>query len=943
MSKILNGLNQDQIKAVKHNEGPCIIIAGAGTGKTKVLTTRIAYLIQNNFARPDEILALTFTDKATAEMQERIDLMMPLSYQEIWINTFHSFCDKILRQRGIEIGIDPGYKIITVPDLLMLIKKNLFKFSLDYYRPLGNPSKFLLEFISYFSKLKDENISPKKYLEWIDTNPDRFISIDDPKIRELETKKHKELSRFYSDFQQLLIGNNFLDYGDLIFYTLKLFNKRPNVLNYYQNNFKYILVDEYQDTNFSQNELVDALSGTHKNIMVVGDDDQAIYKFRGASVSNILGFQKKYPKANLIVLKTNYRSKQSILDLAYNSIQNNNPDRLENLYKIEKRLVANQDIDTSKIFEIHTSSIEKEIEKVVETINSLGYEFKDIAILGRARNHIKPFYEALIKNGYPAKMLNEENYKNKPIIKDLINILRVACYPNNDTNWFRVLTMRNWGLSMDYILSIISRAGYNGLWEYIKKTEELSEIKEFFIDLIESSRDLNVTEILFNKILNKLNYFNDLQKEDSKDSYLSIQYIAALLNESKQFVENNKNCDIKSYIDYLDLTEESGSNKMVTDGDDDNSITLSTVHGVKGLEYKVVFIVNLVNGRFPSKNKKDLIEIPQELRNDRSETEHINEERRLFYVAITRAKELLYLSYSDYKSIDSKRKQKKSVFLSEIEEKKLTINKNMCTNNTRPNKPVESPSNKPISISYSHLNCYQVCPKKYLYQYIYKIPTPPSAALSFGTTLHNTLSEFYKAISNKQASMFDDKENEVSLERLLDIYKKSWVPYGYKSKAHMLARKNRGKEILTEYYKKFEDYFGNPLYLEKSFTLKLDNIIIRGRFDRVDSLTENNIEIFDYKTGRTKTQKDVDNDLQLSIYAMAAQTCFHKHVSRLSLYFLDENIKIETTRDDQALEKATNKIKDIVNNIQNKNYTPKPSNIMCKLCDYKHICDDAML
>src|SRR3989338_8192781 len=360
----LKTLNDEQKKAVTHDGGPLLIVAGAGTGKTTAITQRIGWLVEQEKCKPDEILALTFTDKAASEMEERVDRILPYGYIDLWILTFHSFAEKILQQHGLEIGLPNDFKLLNQTNQWMLVRQNLDRFDLDFYRPLGNPTKFIHALIKLFSRAKDEVVSAADYLKYAESlklnldNKD-FIKdfIDKETLKTLSAKERKillaqeikktdEIANAYHVYQQLLLENNALDFGDLINYCLELFKKRPAVLGKYRQKFKYILVDEFQDTNFAQYELVKLLAAPRNNITVVGDDDQAIYKFRGASVSNILEFKKDYPKATEIFLTTNYRSTQDILDLSYKFIQQNNPDRLEvklakgKTKKFSKRLEA---------------------------------------------------------------------------------------------------------------------------------------------------------------------------------------------------------------------------------------------------------------------------------------------------------------------------------------------------------------------------------------------------------------------------------------------------------------------------------------------------------------------------------------------------------------------------------------------------------------------------
>ena len=349
MENLMEKLNKEQFEAVTQKDGPLLIVAGAGTGKTSVITQKIAWLIEQGCANTDEILALTFTEKAAGEMEERVDKLLPMGYLDLWISTFHSFCERILREEGLVVGLPTDFKLLNTTEGWMLVKKNIDKFNLDYYKPLGNPTKFIHALLNHFSRAKDEVIDPEDYLKYAEKlklDGARIDSAIDEIGTEEDILKTKEIAESYHVYQQLLLENNYLDFGDLINYTLKLFKKRPKVLKKYQEQFKYVLVDEFQDTNWAQYELIKMLASPRNNLTVVGDDDQSIFRFRGASMSNILQFKKDYPKSKNIVLVNNYRNNQNILDLSYDFIKLNNPNRLEVQLKgaknnLNKKLKAN--------------------------------------------------------------------------------------------------------------------------------------------------------------------------------------------------------------------------------------------------------------------------------------------------------------------------------------------------------------------------------------------------------------------------------------------------------------------------------------------------------------------------------------------------------------------------------------------------------------------------
>ncbi|MBU1626236.1 UvrD-helicase domain-containing protein, partial [bacterium] len=344
-NNLLENLNKEQLQAAMHKEGPLMIIAGAGTGKTTVITQRIAWLIEQGLAKPDEILALTFTEKSATEMEERVDRLLPMGYLDLWISTFHSFCERILREHALEIGLSHEFTLLDEVDTMLLMRRNFDKFDLDYYRPRGNPTRFVKALLQHFSRIKDEMISPELYLEYVEKmqmDADTFegVASEDEGEKLAEIARVKEVASAYHEYQQILLENNAMDFADLIAYTLELFKKRPNILKMYREQFKFILVDEFQDTNTAQYELVKLLSAPKNNLTVVGDDDQSIYKFRGASLGNIMQFSQDFPNASRVVLTKNYRSAKQILDSAYTLIQQNNPHRLEIKEQISKALEA---------------------------------------------------------------------------------------------------------------------------------------------------------------------------------------------------------------------------------------------------------------------------------------------------------------------------------------------------------------------------------------------------------------------------------------------------------------------------------------------------------------------------------------------------------------------------------------------------------------------------
>ena len=644
-------LDKNQLEAIGFSKGPLLIIAGAGTGKTTVITERIKYLILKKNVPPSQILALTFTEKAAFEMQERVDVLLPYGYVNLWISTFHSFCERVLRDDAHAIGLDPSYRLISEAESVLFLRQHIFDLDLKIFKPLGNPTKFLDALLVHFSRLKDEDITPEQYLNWAARlkNPD-------------EKKQYLELAKAYGIYEQLKVKNGLMDFADLISNALRLFRTRKNILRKYQNQFKYILVDEFQDTNFAQNELAILLAGgTDKNINVVADDDQSIYRFRGAAVSNVLQFKKNFPRAKIITLIKNYRSTQTILDAAYELIQNNNPNRLEVVEHIDKKLVSKFKSKGRKIELIHTQRADDEADEIAKKIKELSrkYDYKDMAILVRANDHSQLITTALQRHRIPYQFLGPGYLFQQEEIKDLIAYLTFLTDLSNSVTLFRVLSMDIFNIpytELNFLLNFAKKQNLT-LFEalqnlnqpFLSKTtkEKLENFLKMALRHLEKSKKEQAGQILYYFLIDS-KLFETLREATSLKEERRIQNIAKFFDRIKNFETERDNSNIFVLVEWLSLMMQLGDNPTVAEIDirDQNAVNILTVHGSKGLEFKVVFLVNLVSDRFPSRERAEKIPLPPGLIKEKLAKDidfHLQEERRLFYVGMTRAKELLFI------------------------------------------------------------------------------------------------------------------------------------------------------------------------------------------------------------------------------------------------------------------------------------------------------------
>ncbi len=953
-------LNKEQQDAIKFGDGPLLIIAGAGTGKTTVITERIKYLILSKKAKTDEILALTFTEKAAREMEERIDVAMPYGYTQMWMMTFHSFCDRILRREALHIGLDPKYKLMTEAESIQLLRNNIYKLDLDYFRPLGNPNKFLSGMLQHFSRLQDEDVSPVEYFNWVKKQKPKE---DEEK---LEVEKWQELASAYKVYDEIKTKEGVMDFGDLIVKTLKVFRDRPNILKEYQKQFKYVLIDEFQDTNYSQNELAVMFAGKTKNINVVGDDDQSVYRFRGAAVSNILQFRKRFPKTKVIVLTKNYRSTQEILDRSYDLIQHNNPDRLEVVEKIDKKLVSQVAKDGEEVEFIHADRVENESDliakKIIELQKEEKYQYKDFAILVRANNHSEPIMRSLLRNGIPFQFLGPGRLFKQPEVIDLISYLKVLYDIFDSISFYRLLSIDHFEIPGREIAELGNFARKNNisLFEAAEKkgSDKVTKLTEIINKNLDLVRRETAGQLLY-YFLTDTGLLQKLLNPENAEAEKRAKNISKLFDKLKSYEADHTDASIPTVVDWLDLSIEVGESPLAADTDwgDINAVNILTVHSAKGLEFPIVFLVNLVAQRFPSMERREQIPIPTDLIKEILPVGdfHQEEERRLFYVGMTRAKEKLYLTAADYYG-EGKREKKLSPFIFEalgkeafVKQKAVDTTKQLSfLDYEKSSKELnaESPGGEVLKIdylSYSQIETFQICPLHYKLKYIYKLPTEPTAPISFGVAIHCAMRDLHKE------AIHGTKPTE---KLILKLLKDNWIGEGFKNKIQEKQYLEIGKKYLKDYFAKSFDPKVLPVLMEEKFTVKLDPetssgqvIKIGGTFDRVDKLSDGTIEIIDYKTGdKVPTQKEADKDLQLGFYALAAtkinNELFNKKPEevKLSLYYFKEQKKITTTRTQKDLEKLQTEIFKIKEEIEKSDF--KCSNhIFCQMgCEFSLFC-----
>ena len=614
MQEILNGLNDKQYESVINTEGPLLVIAGAGSGKTKVLTHKIAYLIQEKNVLPWNILAITFTNKAANEMKERITGLVGETAKDIWMGTFHSICVRILRKHIEQIGYDSSFIIFDTSDQKSLIKKCLKELQID-------DKQFSEKSVqAEISNAKNEMLEPEQYA---------FKAHGD--------FRREKIATVYELYQKRLKENNAIDFDDIINFTIKIFNEKPEIANYYSSKFRYILVDEYQDTNKSQFTLVKMLAEVHQNITVVGDNDQGIYSFRGADISNILNFEKDFKNTKIIKLEQNYRCTGNILKAANAIIKNNET-------KYEKKLwTQNEEGTLPKVYSADNEYDEASF--IVDQISRLkeNYKYSDFAVLYRMNTQSRAIEDILRREAIPYKMVGGLKFYERKEIKDIISYLRLAQNPSDNLSLMRVINEPKRGIGKTSLDQVEQMANHHetSMYEIIKDANLYGLNRVYlksrdFIDLIEDARNkkdtMSVSEFI-QYMLKKSGYIKALEDEKTIEAENRIENLEEFLTVAIEFEKEEAENTLQDFLEGMTLSSDIDNVEETED-----SVTLMTLHSAKGLEFPVVFLVGMEEGIFPGYRAI-------------GEPEAIEEERRLCYVGVTRAREKLFLTCSKMRTV----------------------------------------------------------------------------------------------------------------------------------------------------------------------------------------------------------------------------------------------------------------------------------------------------
>lgn len=971
MDKLLQGLNQEQARAVMYGEGPLLIIAGAGTGKTKVITHRIAHLISSKAARPDEILAVTFTEKAANEMEERVDLLIPYSYSFVEISTFNSFGERVLRNHVHELGFHLDFMLLDEVEQAIFFRENLFRFPLKYYRPLSSPARHIQELLAALRKLKQEGVKPDDAIRFA-----RELKKQAPDAAARETAiKHQELALVYRTYQKLLREHGMIDFEDQVTLTCELFRTRPSVLKQYQEKYKYILVDEFQDTNHIQFELLKLLSARHHNITVVGDDDQSIFRFRGASLSNILSFSRIYPRAERVVINTNYRSTQPILDAAYRLIRHNDPYRLEVREDIDKSLHSALGSRGKSIQMLQFDTLSHESDRVADVIRERvadGCRYSDIAILVRTNADADPYLRALNMRDIPYRFSGSRGLYAQEEIRILTSFIRGVTDFEDSPSLFHLALSEVYRMDAYDLTSVANFAhkkhlslhkvfqGFH-LGRHPVEVEESSRdtIRRIYEDLryfVELAAHQNAGQVMY-AFLERTGFLKELTRELSSRTELRIKNIRIFFDKVKNFSKVTDKDSLFAFAKHLELLRQVGDNPASGEAElEEDAVHVLTVHKAKGLEFPVTFMVGLIADRYPGRARKERIPIPDAILGDTQAAGapdagaspdalgYVQEERRLFYVGMTRAKYTLYLTWArDY---GLKRLKKVSPFVLEALDlaqapeatQQASSLEEIQRYAPRPEQPagtVRGGPQKAMRLSFYRVDDYLTCPLKFRYRHVVRIPVLPHYNLVYGRILHGTI-HFY--LQQRMAG------KDPALRDVLTEYRHRWINEGFLSREHEEMKKKAGEKALQRFVAREQASGLVPESLERSFKWQEGELRFTGRWDRIDRLPEGEV-IIDFKATEVKSQEEADkrtgSSLQMDVYALSFLKATGAPALETRLHFLESDIIGRARKGAKEMQRVLDKISEAEAGIRKEDYKARPDWHSCSYCEFNSICPDS--
>jgi DNA helicase-2/ATP-dependent DNA helicase PcrA len=965
-------LNVQQRAAVLHGEGPLLVVAGAGTGKTRVITERIRHLIETY---PDlageNILGLTFTDKAAGEMKHRVIQAVGQRGKAVWLSTFHSFC-----LNAILVRLRPELRVLENVDHWILLRRNLARLKLERFRRLAEPGQFLGDFVDFLSRCQDELVRPDDYQRYADRLAEAHehekasLHVEMRRVREEELARQLEIARVYRASEALLRETSVVTFGRAQLEAVQELRTNTALLNELRERYRYILVDEFQDTNIAQIELLWLLAGRRRNIVAVGDDDQAIYRFRGASFGSFVIFLDRFAGVmassedlarSIESLTENYRSTGRILRVASQVIAQNEKSPL-----LPKKQLTAQKPEGEKIRIVELGHTEDEAQWIAAELERLHHarcRWRDFAVLFRQHVHRDRLVEALAARQIPFVIKNLTILQNT-VVRDLIAYLRLIAAPSDNVACARVLAAAGWGLEPSDLVRLSERASKGrglSLWDALQSAQgellfstdrkRTGELVALVTRLRQRVAQIPVSELL-DELATELELAVLVSREDRA-------YLDRFSRFVREWQVKSTTERLAEFVEYLDYFEQAGGEINLDEEASSDAVQLMTVHAAKGLEFEHVFVMRLTQGGFPAHARPRVLEFPPELMKEEKPKGdfHIQEERRLFYVALTRAREHLTLT-----TVVNKR-SKPSLFLDDIlmdpriqkrDIQRLAPTAPRAAPAPRDAAPAEAslfdparecarvysqiarwaetyhpPAFEPLQLSVSAIETYDACPQKYLFRQVWGIRGGPRAATSFGSVMHNTIRQFIAGLRKNRPMPFEEVEA---------IFLREWTSAGFEDTYQEVEYKKDGLEQLRAFHSSVVESPPDVLAQEKYFELPMENnVVVTGRIDQVNRLGAKEQEIVDYKTGKPKLEPQAKKSLQLSLYALAAREMLDYNPVRLVFYNLQTNAPVVTTREEKQLAEAQETVQEVAADIRTGQFAPKPG-FLCKSCEFRPLC-----
>jgi len=963
-------LNEAQRRAITHGDGPLLVIAGAGTGKTRVIIERIRHLLESDSSLLGEnILGLTFTNKAAGEMKTRVVKSVGERGKDVMLATFHSFCETILKE------VDPNRLALEKEDHWILLRRNLARLKLEKYRRLAEPGQFLNDFIAFFSRCQDELVSSEDYQAFADQLAGE-LQADKPSLDEdtyKERAEHvalqQEIARAYRASEEILRDKRSFAINGSISDAVALLKRDAKRLRQLRERYRHILVDEFQDTNIAQLELLHLLSDGSRNIVVVGDNDQAIYRFRGASFGSFKLFLQRFTNWTegqdsapyRVSLTNNYRSTPNILRVATQAIGMN-----EVSPEFPKKVLHPSRPEGEKIRIVELDSPESEATWVadeLQRIHNAGRPWHHFAVLYRQHAHRDFLVEELSQRKIPF-VISKLSILEHPLVRDVLAYLRLIASPRDDVACARVLSAPAWHLTAPDLVRLSERTSKKrgtSLYDVLQAPQgELpfdaspaaaKELLEFLGAERKTMRRRTAREILGDLT----EWLEVPQRASAQDR----KYVNRLAQFAKDWEPKSDTRSLREFLEYLEYFEQAGGTLSLEEDAPGDAVQLMTVHGAKGLEFPHVFLMRVNSRAFPAGDRAPLFEFPIRLMKEELPQGdfHIQEERRLFYVALTRAQERLTLTTV------TEKKNKVPVFIEDIVMEPAIKRRDVSLSAPRVKKKEpsareagatdadlfpagEAPPKifariakwaetfhpavpEPLKLSSSAVDNFRKCPQQYAFSKLWCLAEGPRATLSFGSVMHTTIKRFLEQVKNGNTLPFDEVQR---------IYETEWTSAGYEDEYQEAEYKKDGLEQLRVFHAAILAEAPKILEQEKPFELPLENdVILAGRMDQVNALGRNQVEIVDYKTGKPRKESEIRKSLQLSIYALAAKEIFEWDPKRLVFHFLQDNSTMVTTRDARQIADAEKIIQETAADIRAKHFPPKPG-YACRTCAYGLIC-----